>query len=552
MLAKRALLVAIMVLSSTLTASLLSPQMSASGLGTDDVADLARMERTVSTAHSLASIAQSHPAYRVAGSQGANETADYILQELSGLGLDAWKESIPFQTWDLRAKATLSVDADGNDSTTGDIITFSSFLAESWSTPLTSNQSADVVVLPLPVMSTRADWEWLSFVPIGYWNDLNLTGKVVVVPREIRWNTVFEARFAHKVSVEKPLGVVFVYGFGWDSWAPDMSQSSSGGMPLSQTGDYLNANQIAAGSLNYSEGSHLLALGRAGNATARMYLPSMIASGNLTNVVAVLPGTTSKEVLVTAHYDSVMSAGYMDNAGGVAALLETARCMVEAKQQGWTPECTVRFIAFTGEEMFLMGSAVYVRQHSAEMANVKAVINLDCLGGEQLVVSRPVESAKLQMVKIVMREANRLGVDIAEYEGEGGSDHYSFQHPLDSILTLNNLWHTSISTNDLVYVPDAVMISSEPLTIFDSIDGNIGLIHTTLDRPDAVPDYMNDTRFFEQTRVAISAVAVLAQDVEGPVIKEGIDATLFVVVGFVVVALIVILAYASLRKQKKG
>lgn len=552
MLAKRALFVAIMVLSSTLSISLLSPQMSASGADSNDVADLALMQRTVDTARSLASIAQSHPAYRVAGSAGANASADYIMQELSGLGLHAWKEEFPFQTWDLGAKATLTADADGNESTTGDVITFSSFLAEAWSAPLISNISGELLVLPLPKMSTRADWEWLSYVPIGYWNDLNLTGKVVVVPRELRWNSVFEARFSNKVAIEHPLAVIFVYGFEWDSWAPDMSQASTGGRPLSSAGDYLNANNVAAGSLNWSEGSRLLELGREGNASARVYLPSMFGSGVLANIVAELPGTSNRQVLVTAHYDSVMCEGYMDNAGGVAAMLETARCMVEAKKQGWDPACTVRFIAFTGEEMYLLGSAMYVSQHKADMANVKAVINLDCLGGQQLVVSKPVEGAKLQMVKIVMREANRLGVDISEYEGEGGSDHYSFQRPVESVQTINGLWGLSLPTKGLTVFPDAVMISSEPLTIFDSADGNVGLIHTSFDRPDvaAYPDWMNDTRFFEQARVAISSAAVLAQDVDGPVIKEGIDATLFAGIGFAVAAVIVIGAYIALRKEK--
>ena len=106
MLAKRALFVVMMVLSSTLTASMLSPQVSASGVDSADVADMALMERTISTARSLASIAKSYPAYRVAGSQGAYATAEFILQEFKGLGLDAWKEEFPFQTWDMNADAT--------------------------------------------------------------------------------------------------------------------------------------------------------------------------------------------------------------------------------------------------------------------------------------------------------------------------------------------------------------------------------------------------------------------------------------------------------------
>lgn len=550
---KQALLVVVLLLTSTLSITIAVPNEASAAMNADGVADLVQKDRLISTADGLTDIALSNPAFRVAGSKGANQSADLILSELSSLGLDAWKEEFNSIIWDIASPATLSVDMDGNESTTDDIVHFSSFMAEAFSSPLTSNQSLPLEAIYLPVMNTRADWEWLSHIPLGIWDDLNLTGKIVVVPKEIRWNFAFETKLAQKIALEHPAGVVFAYGFEWDSFAVDMSQSSAGGMPLSRSGTYLHDNKVAVGSLNYSEGTRLFQIESEGNCTARMYLPSSVSQGKLANVVGVLPGTSDREVLVTAHYDSVMCPGYLDNAGGVAAMLETARCMVQAKQQGWNPACTVRFIAFTGEEMGLLGSGAYVSQHGKEMVNVKAVLNLDCLGGDNMLVSEPIDQADLQMTKIITREANRFGVPITASSGEGGSDHYAFQRPLNTIRDLNGLWGAQIPTNNLTVLADVVMLSSSPLTIFESEGGRVGLIHTMYDSPEQTrfTYWMDGDRFYSQSKVAVSCAAVLANEENGPVINEGIDPLPIVVIGFVAVSLILFATY-YLEKRRRG
>jgi Zn-dependent M28 family amino/carboxypeptidase len=95
---------------------------------------------------------------------------------------------------------------------------------------------------------------------------------------------------------------------------------------------------------------------------------------NSANVVAVKPGSSSKEIIVGAHYDSVDTGkGADDNASGVAVILEVAE-RLRAQDTAYT----IRFILFGAEEVGLQGSKYYVsRMTEDEIQNTIAMINLD-------------------------------------------------------------------------------------------------------------------------------------------------------------------------------
>jgi hypothetical protein len=112
------------------------------------------------------------------------------------------------------------------------------------------------------------------------------------------------------------------------------------------------------------------------------------------NVIGVLPGKDpelrNEIVIVGAHYDHLGlgyywaldpdSAGAVhngadDNASGTAALIHIARRLAPAP-----PARTVVFIAFSGEEPGLLGSAHYVRQPLFPLARTSAMVNLDMVG----------------------------------------------------------------------------------------------------------------------------------------------------------------------------
>ena len=101
------------------------------------------------------------------------------------------------------------------------------------------------------------------------------------------------------------------------------------------------------------------------------------------NIEAAVTGDAraGEIVIVGAHYDSVAGAvGANDNGSGVAAMLELARLMKDAK-----PARTVRFVAFVNEEppFFVtgeMGSQHYARRSRARGENVVAMFSLETIG----------------------------------------------------------------------------------------------------------------------------------------------------------------------------
>jgi hypothetical protein len=104
------------------------------------------------------------------------------------------------------------------------------------------------------------------------------------------------------------------------------------------------------------------------------------------NVVAVLPGADPKlrdeYVVVSAHLDhqgvstpvqgDAVYNGAMDNAAGVASLLEIARALKAAP-----PRRSVLFLAVTAEEKGLLGSRYFAAQPTVPRSAIVADINLD-------------------------------------------------------------------------------------------------------------------------------------------------------------------------------
>ena len=109
----------------------------------------------------------------------------------------------------------------------------------------------------------------------------------------------------------------------------------------------------------------------------------------LVNLIGVLGATEGDlHVIVGAHYDHLgfgepgeanygkMHPGADDNASGVAALLECARRLCEQGE----PAHPVVFIAFSGEEKGLLGSAHYVSQPVLPLNQCVGMVNLDTIG----------------------------------------------------------------------------------------------------------------------------------------------------------------------------
>jgi len=112
------------------------------------------------------------------------------------------------------------------------------------------------------------------------------------------------------------------------------------------------------------------------------------------NVVARLPGTNGEDgevVVVGAHYDhlglggagslapgsSAIHNGADDNASGTAALMDIAGRLARGSAR---PARSVVFVAFSGEEMGLLGSQAFVESELFSASSTVAMINMDMVG----------------------------------------------------------------------------------------------------------------------------------------------------------------------------
>ncbi len=165
-------------------------------------------------------------------------------------------------------------------------------------------------------------------------------------------------------------------------------------------------------------------------------------SGTGRNVVALLrgddPDRRTEIVIVGAHYDHLgrgpfgslepdaneIHNGADDNASGVAALLETADRLVHRQP----PARSILFIAFTGEEFGLLGSAHYTRSPTIPLERAVAMLNLDMVGrlGTGPLIVYGIDTAA-EWEELVSETAAELGLEVAfNGSGYGPSDHTSF------------------------------------------------------------------------------------------------------------------------------
>lgn len=149
----------------------------------------------------------------------------------------------------------------------------------------------------------------------------------------------------------------------------------------------------------------------------------------------ILPTET---VIVGAHYDhlgyggsnsaapgdTTIHYGADDNGSGTAMLVEVARILAE---EGPYPR-SILFVAFSGEERGLLGSAHYTANAAVPLADTVAMVNLDMVGrleGGKLVIHGTGTGTGLD--EMVDRLVATHGFDVAKDPGGfGPSDHASF------------------------------------------------------------------------------------------------------------------------------
>ena len=107
------------------------------------------------------------------------------------------------------------------------------------------------------------------------------------------------------------------------------------------------------------------------------------------NVFGYLEGTDKKDefVILTAHYDhlgkrndSLIFYGADDDGSGTVSILELAEAFTKAKQAGKGPRRSIVFMAVSGEEKGLWGSAYYSDHPVFPLEKTTVNLNIDMIG----------------------------------------------------------------------------------------------------------------------------------------------------------------------------
>ncbi|NOZ29809.1 MAG: M28 family peptidase [Chloroflexi bacterium] len=134
--------------------------------------------------------------------------------------------------------------------------------------------------------------------------------------------------------------------------------------------------EIPAAGLCLEDGFQLSRWAKDGPVIVEMDIQNEAKPAEAVHVVGEVPGDPGREmIIVGAHYDGHdIAQGAMDDGTGVALVLELARLFVPLA--GRLPR-TIRFICFAVEELGVLGSTEYVRQHASDLADVALMLNLD-------------------------------------------------------------------------------------------------------------------------------------------------------------------------------
>jgi len=182
-----------------------------------------------------------------------------------------------------------------------------------------------------------------------------------------------------------------------------VSASLDGGSGLA--GDFVLDADLGPDSVRLMRGLSVLAhdsmRGRApgtrGSARARSFIVSELAAadvqpigdvydrdfrlpdgGSATNIIGIVPGTSDRVIVLTAHYDHVgvrdgeIFNGADDNASGTAAVLEIARLVVMSPL-----ESTLVVALLDAEEVGLQGARAFVRTPPIAIERIALNVNLD-------------------------------------------------------------------------------------------------------------------------------------------------------------------------------
>lgn len=195
------------------------------------------------------------------------------------------------------------------------------------------------------------------------------------------------------------------------------------------------------------------------------------------NILADLPGGSKKDevVMIGAHFDSWHGGtGATDNAAGSAVMMEAMRIL---KTLALPMDRTVRIALWSGEELGLLGSKAYVKEHFAdpetmrptsEHARLAAYFNYDNGTGKIRGVYLQGNDMVRPIFEAWLKPFHDLGANTLSIRNTGGTDHLSFdavglpgfQFIQDPIEYASRTHHSNMDVYDHIQETDVKQASA--------------------------------------------------------------------------------------------
>ncbi len=193
-----------------------------------------------------------------------------------------------------------------------------------------------------------------------------------------------------------------------------------------------------------------------------------------TNVLGLLPGSdpelSDEFIVVGAHYDHVgkndkgeIWNGADDNASGTAGMLALARVFSKSEP---APRRSILFVAFSGEELGLVGSSWFLADGRIRAEDIAAMVNLDMIGRSMNKSVHAVGTKSSPALRSLVERAAegldlQVGFDHEEFFDR--SDQASFYYNRIPIVFLNTDehedYHKPTDTWDKIDFEDAASIT---------------------------------------------------------------------------------------------
>jgi hypothetical protein len=348
---------------------------------------------------------------RNTGSAGHRKAAEYVAGEFARSGLKPAGTDGYLQTVHLVSR---EIDEEHSSLT---------LIKPAGSEPLVLGREAMISLRVDPTPAVEADLVFVGHglsIPEAHHDDfagLDVRGKLVVyltgapssIPGPLAAHMQSAAERAAVLRKHGAIGIVSIANpknmdIPWERMAlarfqpsmvlADPAMDDSRDLKLAVTVNPEHADQWLAGSGHTFQ--EILSAADASKPLPRFVIPAKLKATTRVkradvvsqNVVAVLPGTDPKlkdeYVVFSAHLDHLgigkpikgdsIYNGAMDNASGIAALLDVAAML---KEEGKHLRRSVLFVAVTGEEKGLLGSRYFANAPTVDSHKIVANINTD-------------------------------------------------------------------------------------------------------------------------------------------------------------------------------